>query len=102
MRWADRLRWCCWGALIVCLVLLWRSVLRVRSAAGRMLALAAVAFFDRTASAGTLEPVGSLSERRRVGGSVQAVLAGVILSAFRLDPAKGGQGTCRGTRLAAP
>lgn len=24
-------------------------------------------------------------------GSVQAVLAGVILSAFRLDPAKGGQ-----------
>ena len=79
------------GALIVCLVLLWRSVLRVRSAAGRMLALAAVAFLTAQL---LLEPL-NLSVPFLSGGvwsgSVQAVLAGVILSAFRLDPAKGGQ-----------
>ena len=56
-----------------------------------MLALAAVAFLTAQL---LLEPL-NLSVPFLSGvvwsGSVQAVLAGVILSAFRLDPAKGGQ-----------
>lgn len=79
--------------LVLCLVLLWRTALRTRSAAGRLLGLAGAAVLtgQLLASAGPFSSVVPFLSDGVWSGCVQAVLAGVLLSAFRLDPVKGGR-----------
>ena len=78
--------------MILCLVLLWRAVLRTHSAAGRFLGLAGAAVLtgELLFSAGAFSGVVLFLSDGIWNGCVQAAMAGMLLSAFRLDSVKGG------------